>query len=126
MGFGDAVRAVMAKYAVFEGRARRAEFWYWALALMVAEIAIMIIGGVLGAVSESLSVVSLILLCVMLLGTIVPSIAVTVRRLHDTGHSGWWWFIGMVPLVGPILLLVWYCTPGTPGSNAFGSDPLSA
>jgi len=120
MGFGDAVRAVIAKYAVFQGRARRAEFWYWLLAIMVAEIAIAIVGGVLSAVSDSLGIISLLLYCVLLVGIIVPSIAVAVRRLHDTGHSGWWYFIG------PILLIVWYCTPGTPGSNAFGPDPLSA
>jgi len=126
MGFGDAVRAVIAKYAVFQGRARRAELWYWILAIMVAEIAIAIIGGVLSAVSDSLAVVSLLLYCALLVGIIVPSIAVAVRRLHDTGRSGWWYFIAVVPLVGPILLIVWYCTPGTPGSNAFGSDPISA
>jgi len=116
----------MAKYATFTGRARRAEFWYWALALVLAEIVIAIIGGVLASVSDSLSIVSLLLYGVLVLGSIVPSIAVTVRRLHDTGRSGWWWFIGAVPLIGPIVLIVFYCTPGTPGSNAFGPDPITA
>jgi uncharacterized membrane protein YhaH (DUF805 family) len=126
MGFGDAVRAVMSKYAAFTGRARRSEFWYWFLAIILAEIVIGIIGGVLASASQSLSVVSLLLYGVLVVATIVPSLAVTVRRLHDTGRSGWWWFISLVPAVGPILLIVWYCTPGTPGSNAFGPDPTVA
>lgn len=126
MGFGDAVRAVMSKYATFSGRARRAEFWYWFLAIILAEIVLGIIGGVLASVSDSLSMVSMLLLAVLVIAIIVPTLAVTVRRLHDTGRSGWWWFIGAVPAIGPILLIVWYCTPGTPGSNAFGLDPIIA
>lgn len=126
MGFGDAVRAVMSKYATFSGRARRAEFWYWFLAIILAEIVLGIIGGVLASVSDSLSMVSMLLLAVLVIAIIVPTLAVTVRRLHDTGRSGWWWFIGAVPAIGPILLIVWYCTPGTPGSNAFGPDPIIA
>jgi uncharacterized membrane protein YhaH (DUF805 family) len=54
----------------------------------------------------------------------LPSISVTVRRLHDTDHSGWWWWIGLIPLVGIIVLIVWWATPGTRGPNKYGEDPL--
>jgi uncharacterized membrane protein YhaH (DUF805 family) len=58
------------------------------------------------------------------LGFILPYLAVTVRRLHDLDKSGWWWLIGFIPLVGAIILLVWFCQRGTVGPNRFGPDPL--
>jgi uncharacterized membrane protein YhaH (DUF805 family) len=58
--------------------------------------------------------------CLFMLAAVIPSISVIVRRLHDTDHSGWWFWIGFVPIAGPILLLVWYCTKGTEGPNRFG------
>ena len=54
----------------------------------------------------------------------LPHLAVMVRRLHDTGRSGWWYWIALIPLIGAILLLVWFCSRGTVGSNQYGSDPL--
>jgi uncharacterized membrane protein YhaH (DUF805 family) len=58
------------------------------------------------------------------LGLFLPSLGVIVRRLHDLDKSGWWYFFVIVPLVGPIMMLVWLCTRGTNGGNRFGNDPL--
>jgi uncharacterized membrane protein YhaH (DUF805 family) len=58
------------------------------------------------------------------LGLLLPSVAVAVRRLHDTARSGWFFVLGLIPLIGAIILIVWYCQPGTPGPNQYGTDPL--
>jgi uncharacterized membrane protein YhaH (DUF805 family) len=61
-----------------------------------------------------------------LLATFLPSLAVTVRRLHDTGRSGWWWLIAFVPVIGAVVLIVFMCLEGTHGPNAYGPDPKAA
>lgn len=114
MGFGDAISTCFAKYATFTGRASQPEYWYWvvfgviaAIVFAIIQIAISFRGGqVLGWLFD--------------LATIVPSIAVAARRLHDTDRSGWWQLLAFVPVVGWIILLVWFCQTGTRGSNRFG------
>ena len=103
---------VLQRYAQFQGRARRAEFWWFTLANAIIAIAL----SILGAVSSIFN----ILYYVYALGVLIPGIAVGVRRLHDTGRSGWWWLIALVPLVGPIVLLVFFASDSTPGSNQYG------
>ena len=98
------------KYAVFSGRASRSEFWYHFLFLAV--------GGVIT------SLIHPILYLVFALGLMIPSISVLVRRLHDIGKSGWFYWIILIPFVGAILMLVWVCKKGTEGENDYGSDPL--
>jgi uncharacterized membrane protein YhaH (DUF805 family) len=94
MTFTDAIRTCFTKYADFNGCASRSEFWWWALFSIVGSI-------VLGMFSSVLPwVFSLI--------TLVPSIAVAARRLHDTDRSGWLQLIGLIPLVGWIIVLIWY------------------
>ncbi|HTC08992.1 MAG TPA: DUF805 domain-containing protein [Acetobacteraceae bacterium] len=115
MSFGQAVSACFGKYVTFSGRAIRSEYWYWALFLLI-------VGLILGAIDWTLPYH--FLLAFFDLATILPGLAVMVRRLHDLDRSGWWWLILFVPLVGPILLIVWMCTRGTPGPNRFG--PASA
>ncbi|MBX9594582.1 MAG: DUF805 domain-containing protein [Roseomonas sp.] len=114
MNFPDAVASAFRNYATFAGRARRSEFWFFVLFTMLAQVIAGIIddaatGGILGAV-----------LTVVLL---IPSIAVTARRLHDDGRSGWWQLLFLLPLIGWIILLVWYCQHGETGPNRFGPDP---
>ena len=116
MNMQDAVRSVLGKYADFSGRARRSEYWYWTLAFLVTYIVVLIVGAALGRLGS-------FLLLALVLGTLVPGIAVAVRRLHDTGRSGLWYLIGFVPLVGGILLIVWFCGDSQPGDNAYGSSP---
>lgn len=111
---------VLKKYAVFTGRARRREFWMFALINFIIALVLTFIDGMLGTIQAGgyglLS--SLYLLAVLL-----PSLAVSVRRLHDTGRSGWWILIGLVPVVGFIVLLVFYVTDSEAGSNRYGANP---
>jgi uncharacterized membrane protein YhaH (DUF805 family) len=79
---------------------------------------LLIVGVVFGAIDWMLSYH--VLLTLFDLATILPGVAVMVRRLHDIDRSGWWWLIAFIPLVGAILLIVWLCTRGTPGPNRFG------
>ncbi|KHK52093.1 membrane protein, partial [Burkholderia sp. A9] len=104
MNFSEAVRSALNQYAKFEGRARRAEYWYFALLTSVVSIIcqlITMVGHDAGAISLLVTIVA----GVASLALVLPSLAVTVRRLHDTGHSGWLLLIAFVPLVGGILLL---------------------
>jgi uncharacterized membrane protein YhaH (DUF805 family) len=110
------------KYAVFEGRARRAEYWQFFL----FTLAISILGQVLIEMFKGVPLLSLLFalaLVVVGLGLIVPSIAASFRRLHDIDKSAWWLLIGLIPLIGAIVLLVLFALPGTPGPNRFGPDP---
>jgi len=116
------INAVKNHYADFEGRARRSEYWYFVLFNMLGAIAIVVLMMVLGAVSESLASIGVIAYAAWVLGLFIPGLAVAVRRLHDTGKSGWWMLIGFIPLVG-IILLVFMCTDSDHGVNAFGPNP---
>jgi len=109
------------RYADFEGRARRSEYWFFVLFSYISIIVVSVVFGILGSmVSE---VVGMIGLVGVMLALFVPQLAVYVRRLHDTGKSGWWILFGLVPLVGSIVLLVFLCTDSTPGSNQYGPNP---
>jgi uncharacterized membrane protein YhaH (DUF805 family) len=118
------------RYADFSGRSRRKEFWMFELFILLVFAAFMILGAILGGgLGNSsgggiLATLIGILYLVFALGMLIPSIAVTVRRLHDLDKSGWMLLIAFIPLVGSIILLVWYCTQGTSGPNRFGEDPL--
>jgi uncharacterized membrane protein YhaH (DUF805 family) len=79
----------------------------------------------MAAVSETLGLIVYVLLGIAYLGIIIPSIALVVRRLHDVGRSGWWYFIGLVPAIGSIILFVWMVTDSQPGANAWGPNPKS-
>ncbi|UEG48808.1 DUF805 domain-containing protein [Ferruginibacter lapsinanis] len=117
-------KVVLKNYANFSGRARRAEYWYFALCNFLIIIPFYIM-GIAGAASEStgLSILGLSVYGLVALATLVPGLAVTVRRLHDLNKSGWYYFIGLIPLVGPIILLVWLFTDGDRFSNNYGDDP---
>ena len=135
MNFTKAVKSVYGKYATFSGRAARSEYWWLALFSLIAGIVIMIVEGALGlgqgfmrsgGGSFSAAYSGGILSILWSLGNILPSIAVGVRRLHDTDRSGWWLLIALIPLIGAIVLLVFFCTRGMAGPNRFGDDPLRA
>lgn len=103
---------VVERFAVFEGRAGRAEYWWFFLANLI-------IGVVLGLLAQA-SVLFLILYVVYALALLIPSLAVGIRRLHDTDKSGWWILIALVPLVGFIILIVFLAIEGTNGPNQYG------
>lgn len=114
--------APLKKYADFQGRARRSEYWLFVLLQIIVIIPLAIIGAIVSG-GDTDSAIYNIIVIVPLLAFLVPSIAVTVRRLHDTNRSGWWYFIGLVPLIGGIWLFVLTVLDGTPGPNRFGPDP---
>lgn len=124
------------KYADFSGRARRKEFWLFALLIFLIEIVFMALISAVGGqdllmgypasanvpMSGPLMAVVLLHFAVML-ALLVPSLAVTFRRLHDTNRKGWWILIGLIPLIGALVLFIFYLLDGTPGPNRFGPDP---
>ena len=136
MSFAASLASVFRKYAIFSGRARRSELWWYVLAYEVvltvlngyfisrafagidANATPQEIGSALGSAMFVPSIVSLALL--------LPTLAVIVRRLHDLNKSGFWYFFGLVPVVGVIMLIVWLATAGTVGANRFGADPKAA
>lgn len=116
------IKCIKENYANFNGRARRKEYWMFTLFNIIAIFAILIIAGILGSISETLGGVFGLLYFVYAFAVIVPSIAVCVRRLHDTGKSGWWFLISFIPF-GAIVLLVFMCTDSMPMDNQYGANP---
>jgi uncharacterized membrane protein YhaH (DUF805 family) len=112
------------KYAVFSGRSRRKEYWFFILFSILGSIVAGIVDGVLGTVDEATGIG--IAGCLFMLALLVPSIAVGVRRLHDIGKSGWWLLIGLIPLVGAIVLIVFAVQDSQPGTNQYGPNPKEA
>lgn len=112
---------VLKQYADFDGRARRTEYWMFVLFNIIFSVVAMVLDNVLGIAMEGIGYGPLYGLYV--LAMIIPSLAVAVRRLHDTGKSGWMLLIALIPLIGSIWLLVLYVTDGNPGENEYGSNP---
>jgi uncharacterized membrane protein YhaH (DUF805 family) len=114
---------VMKKYAVFSGRARRKEYWFFILFNMIFAIVAMIVDNVLGIAIEGLGYGPIYILYG--LAILLPNLGVLVRRLHDVGKSGWFFFITFIPIVGAIWLLVLLCRDGVQGENQYGPNPKS-
>ncbi|WP_422769320.1 DUF805 domain-containing protein [Plantactinospora sp. WMMC1484] len=123
MSFTAAVRSVLSQYVGFSGRARRAEYWWFFLFSLLVGIVTSILDSALGTDFEGSSASGGLLNLIASLALLLPSLAVAVRRLHDTDRSGWWILIGLIPLVGAIVLLVFFVLDGTPGPNRFGPSP---
>ncbi len=120
---------VLKKYAVFEGRARRAEYWWFVLFNVIISVVLNTIFGARGGVPEeplAQATPLAIIPAIYALGILLPSLAVAVRRLHDTGRTGWWIFIGLIPLVGWIVLIVFYVQDSDASDNAYGANPKAA
>jgi uncharacterized membrane protein YhaH (DUF805 family) len=118
-----AVNTCLGKYATFSGRSQRSEYWWLTLTyLILAGLFTM-----MGAYYVNESQISLLLSGLRMgvgFGLLVPMLAVTVRRLHDTNRSGWWILVALIPYAGGLVLTVLMCLPGTTGPNRFGDDPL--
>jgi len=122
MGFAQAVSRCFAKYTTFSGRAIRSEFWWFMLFTIVGSIVFDILdAAIFGMGPGNVGVMGAIFSLVVLL----PSISVTVRRLHDTDRSGWWYWLLLVPLIGIVVMIIWWASKSSHGSNRFGDDPLS-
>jgi uncharacterized membrane protein YhaH (DUF805 family) len=109
-------QVVLERYAKFDGRADRGEFWWFVL----ANILLYVVLGILMNVSS----IFVVLYVVAAFGLLVPSIAVAIRRLHDTNKSGWFLLLALIPLIGGIILIVFYATAGDSGDNQYGAAPL--
>ena len=102
------------QYVDFAGRARRKEYWMFTLVSVIISLVLAILDNVL-----RIGILGLL----YSLAVVLPSLAVGVRRLHDTGRSGWWLLISLIPLIGAIVLVVFFATDGEPQPNAYGPDP---
>ncbi|MBV6685140.1 DUF805 domain-containing protein [Rossellomorea marisflavi] len=117
----------MKQYADFSGRARRQEFWMYMLFYSIFGIilyGVAVIG--MAMQSEGIILLGMGIYILYALALLLPTLAITVRRLHDTGRSGFWYFIGFVPLVGGIILLVFCCLDSENGNNQWGSNPKNS
>ena len=116
MSFDDAIRSVFSQYVGFTGRARRSEFWYWTLFQIILGIIASILDR--AAFDRNNGAFS----AVVGLALLLPSLAVAVRRLHDSGRTGWWLLIGLIPVIGTIVLIIFY-VQDSQGDNKYGPSP---
>lgn len=112
---------VLKNYFNFSGRARRKEYWMFFLFQLIFAIVAIVIDNVLGLAIKDVGYGPVYLLYA--LATLIPGLAVTIRRLHDIGKSGWYFLLGLIPFVGGIILLVFMVTGGDAGANEYGEDP---
>jgi uncharacterized membrane protein YhaH (DUF805 family) len=110
---------VFKKYAVFDGRAHRTEFWMFVLVSVIISVILAVLDAVLGTNGAG----SGLLQGLYGLAVLVPSLAVGARRLHDIGRSGWWQLLVLIPLIGAIVLIVWFAQKGDPSPNEHGPNP---
>ncbi|EKY5004531.1 MULTISPECIES: DUF805 domain-containing protein [Citrobacter] len=108
--------SVIKNYTGFSGRARRKEYWMFVLINMIICAVLNVIQAVIGMETPYISII-------YSLGILLPSIAVAIRRLHDTERSGWWLLLSLIPIIGTIVIIVFLCQNGTAGANRFGADP---
>jgi uncharacterized membrane protein YhaH (DUF805 family) len=115
MTFGEAVKSGFDHYTKFDGRAGRPAFWWWFLFGILVSIGASIIDAIIGTwgVVSGLAALALLL----------PNLSVAIRRLHDTDHTGWWVLIGLIPIIGFIVLLIFYLREGDAGENRYGPPP---
>ncbi len=146
MTFQESVKTVLSKkYATFSGRASRSEYWWYSLFCFIVAMVCLAAGLALGALFGGAAamqggdsaldlgvagfgigfLIGYLILLIFALATLVPSIAVTMRRLHDSGRSGWWYLISFVPYVGGIVLFIFMLLEGQPGENKYGPAPES-
>ena len=121
MSMMDAVKKCFENYANFNGRARRSEYWYFYLFNMLISLGLYLLSSLAGEgfISSALGTIS----SLYGLAVLIPGLAVCWRRLHDIGKSGANWFFIFIPIVGAVLLIVWFATEGNHGDNAYGPDP---
>ncbi|WP_432745999.1 DUF805 domain-containing protein [Methylobacter sp. G7] len=112
---------VLKKYAVFDGRARRKEYWFFFLFNIIISMILSAIDGLTGSFNPETGVG--LLGGIYTIAVLIPSIAVSVRRLHDTGRSGWWLLIGLIPLIGTIICFVFMVQDSESSENEYGSNP---
>ena len=115
MGFVEAIKSGFSNYVNFNGRARRSEYWYWTLFVFIVLVACNVLSSVIPSIVMVQGIFTLAIL--------LPGLAVAVRRLHDIGKSGWFILLTLIPLIGAIILIIWYCKDSDEGFNRFGPSP---
>ncbi len=131
MGFGEAVRSCFDKFLTFSGRARRAEYWWFVLfnilgSIIAGMIDRALFGSVVIETADSIEIIQKSVVGgIFSLVVLFPGLSVMVRRLHDTGRSGWWFWINLIPFVGWLIYLWFMLKPGDRGANAYGPDPIT-
>lgn len=138
MTFPEAIKSAFRNYANFRGRARRSEFWYFYLLNFIINftariiVSLPLIFSLASEGGETVTPVSLtgtftvfmgLALLVINLVLAIPSISVSVRRLHDTGSSGWYLLVGLIPMIGAVMMLFWFCQDSQPDANKWGKNP---
>ena len=123
MTFVEAIKSGFKNYVNFQGRAVRSEYWWWVL--FVVLIVIIPDMMMMGELTRGALGLGTGLYCLVLLGTLLPSLGLAIRRLHDTGRSGWWYLIAFTG-IGAFVLLFWFCQKGTPGPNKYGIGDVIA
>ncbi|MCM1377884.1 MAG: DUF805 domain-containing protein [Clostridium sp.] len=117
LSFSEAVnRALAVNYCNFSGRASRSEYWWFALFCIIAS-------AVIGIVFSFSNTLEAIVSSIVSLALLLPGLGLSVRRLHDIGKSGVWILVGLIPIVGQIFLIIWYCTPSQTAPNEYGPVP---
>ena len=121
MAMQDSVTTCISKYIDVQGRASRPEYWWWVLFIIVASVVLMLVDRLLfGSSATDYGV----LRCLFGLATLLPSITVAARRLHDVDKSGWWLLLALIPLIGGLVVLYFLVQPGTQGPNRFGNPTV--
>lgn len=124
IGFADAIRiCVKEKYAHFEGRATRSEYWYFYLFVLITSVIGQTAATVMSFVSEDAAMKIWILYFIFGLAIFLPQLGVTIRRLHDTGKSGWYWLIVLIPIAGIFIFIAQLIKPSSPEDNKYGPAP---
>ncbi|SFE61877.1 DUF805 domain-containing protein [Roseivivax sediminis] len=124
MDFKVAVQTCFSKYVTFTGRARRSEFWWFVLFIVVGNVIASLLDSLLFGWMTSGHTVS-ILGALFGLAVFLPSIAAGVRRLHDLDRTGWWYLLVLIPVIGTLILIFFFVQKGTDGANRYGPDPVS-
>ena len=115
---------VLKKYAVFSGRSRRKEYWYFVLFNLIITCILFFIDSITGTLNAATGYG--LLSGVYSLAVLLPALGVAIRRLHDIGRTGWWILIGFIPLIGLIVLLIFFVKDSQPGDNQYGPSPKAA
>jgi uncharacterized membrane protein YhaH (DUF805 family) len=127
MSFVQAINSGFHRYVDFQGRSSRSEYWYWFLFYFLISLGFGVLEAIAGIAGggapNAISTAIKLLDDLVDIAFFLPTIAIAVRRLHDTNRSGWWYLIAFT-IIGLIPLIIWFCTRGTIGENPFGPDPL--
>lgn len=121
MSFGASVKTCFSKYATFKGRARRSEYWWFCLLNFIAGIVTVVLDYQMGTINIELGIGALSGLYSLIV--FLPGLAVSVRRLHDTGHSGWNYLLTFIPIIGSLFLLYFFVCDSAPEENRYGKSP---